>query len=307
MKPAHISRREFLQAAGTAAAAALLSPALTHAAAETAKTPELVVFSKIYQSLNLSYQESTRVTAAAGLQGVDAAVRPGGEVLPEKVTEDLPKYFEALRAVNLNMPLMATAITSTKTAHAETTLRVARRLGVRYYRLGPKHPAADQPLQQQVREFKAALKDLAAMNKELGIIGVLQNHSPSGKNSYFGGDLAQMRELLEGLDPQHLGMVFDIGHAVVVHGDKWRELFEPLKPHLSLIYLKDVKRPAKWLPMGEGEIHKTGFLDYLREIKYSAPISIHIEYDWAAGKEKTPALLGESLKRDAQVIRRWFS
>jgi sugar phosphate isomerase/epimerase len=312
MNPSHLTRREFLASIGfatTAVAATGLAENAGHGAESPGKSPEkpeFVVFSKVYQELNLNYRQAARVTAAIGLDGVDAAVRPGGEVLPERVREDLPKYVEALRARDLHMPMIATGITGPQSPEAETTLRVARRLGVRYYRLGPRHPDPDKPLAGQIREFRSGLKELAAMNKELGITGVLQNHSPSGRNSYLGGDLAQMRELLEGLDPASLGLAFDIGHALVVHGGEWRKLFEPLKPSLRIVYLKDVQRPSQWLPMGEGEIGKTGFFEYLRQVRYSAPVSIHVEYPWHPGTTRDAATLIRSLKRDLERVRRWF-
>src|SRR5262249_10866826 len=53
-------------------------------------------FSKVYQELKLSYDESADVTAEAGLDGIDCPVRPGGQVLPERVEEDLPRYADAL-------------------------------------------------------------------------------------------------------------------------------------------------------------------------------------------------------------------
>src|SRR5580765_2122289 len=94
------SRREFLARTvrTTTALAAFGSASLPALAAERSQAPRLpiVVFTKVYQPLNLDFEKSAALTAAAGLDGVDSPVRPKGEILPEKVADDLPRYAEAL-------------------------------------------------------------------------------------------------------------------------------------------------------------------------------------------------------------------
>jgi sugar phosphate isomerase/epimerase len=136
---------------------------------------------------------------------------------------------------------------------------------------------------------------------------MLQNHSPSG-HAYIGGDLSELYELVKDFDPSQIGVAFDIGHALVVHGDGWREHFEQLKTHLRVAYIKDVKREGRWVRFGEGELGHTGYFKLLREMNYSAPISLHIEFDWSnKGKEKTRAVLAEALKESAAELRKWLA
>ena len=92
-----------------------------------------------------------------------------------------------------------------------------------------------------MREIKAQLKDLAALNKQIGIGAIFQNHSPAGR-SYVGGDLSELYDIVKDFDPAQIGVAFDIGHALVVHGDDWRRHFEKLKSHLKVAYVKDVTR-----------------------------------------------------------------
>src|SRR5262252_8664425 len=120
-----LSRREFIDRTfkGSSAVALCGTQALRAGAAEK-KTPPIVVFSKIYQELKLNFDEAASLTAEAGLDGIDCPVRPGGEILPERAEEDLPRYFEVLRRNNLQLPLLTTGITSTATPHAEAVLRL---------------------------------------------------------------------------------------------------------------------------------------------------------------------------------------
>jgi sugar phosphate isomerase/epimerase len=267
----------------------------------------IVVFSKVYQELKLSFDDATAVTAEAGIDGIDCPVRPGGEILPEQVAGELPKYAAALRKRGLQLPLLTTAITSVSSPCAEDILRTAKKLGVEFYRLGFIIRESNASAGRQVREFKAQLKDLAALNKQVGIGAIFQNHSPAGQ-TYAGGDLSELYDIVKDFDPAQIGVAFDIGHALVVHGDGWRQQFEKLKSHLKIAYVKDVKRGGRWVPFGTGDIGSTGFFRLLKEMGYRAPVSLHIEFDWTdGGKSKTRPALVKALQDSARVLRRWLA
>ncbi len=95
-----VSRREFVTRLCGAAGVAAAGWPLSMEAAGLAACP-IVVFSKVYQTLKLDYAASAELTREAGLDGVDPAVREGGEVLPENVDRDLPKYADAIRSRDL--------------------------------------------------------------------------------------------------------------------------------------------------------------------------------------------------------------
>src|SRR5438128_1648621 len=121
-----ISRRAFLRQTALASSAAAICAGgpLSSAGAEKLSAP-IVVFSKVYQTLKLNFDEAADLTAEAGLDGIDCPVRPNGEVLPERASDDLPRYLEALKKRNLQMPLIATALINGSSAHAEDILRTA--------------------------------------------------------------------------------------------------------------------------------------------------------------------------------------
>jgi L-ribulose-5-phosphate 3-epimerase len=287
--------------------ASFCGTSLLSAAGKDASCPPIVVFSKVYQELKLNFEDSAEVTAEAGLAGVDPTVRPAGEVLPERVADDLGQYAEALRKHRLQMPLLTTAITSTSSPQTEQILNAAKKAGARFYRLGPVYPKKDSPVTDQIGEWKAQLKDLAALNKQIGIGALVQNHSPAGNTVYLGGDLSELRQIVEGFDPSQIGVAFDIGHALVVHGEGWRAHFDALKSHLRVAYVKDVIPPDRWVPFGQGEIGRVGYFKQLKQMGYAEPFSLHIEYDWSAGKTKTRAGLVAALKESSTVLRRWFA
>ncbi len=301
-----LSRRDFL--VGTtlsASAAALYGPAALRAASNDLSSNPIVVFSKAYQPLKLSFAEAADLTREVGLDGVDCPVRPGGEILPEHATEQLPQYAAELKKLNLQIPLITSGITSVKSPHAEEILRTGKKLGVQYYRLGFINHSKEVSFETQAREIKAWLKDLAALNKEIGVTALFQNHSGG---TLIGGNLAEMVEIVSSFDPEQVGVAFDIGHALIVHGDDWRSYFEKLKPHIRIVYVKDTTRAGHWVRFGQGDIGGLGYFSLLKQMGYRAPICMHIEYEWAPkGQPETRAGLTPVLKDNLHVLKKWLA
>lgn len=304
----NISRRQFIQTCGLASAATLWNNTSIPCLGADSLAPPVAVFSKVYQELKLTLEESAELTAEAGLDGIDCGVRPGGEILPEKAADEMPRYAELLSKHHVKMLLLTTGITGISTPHAETILRAGKKLGIRYYRIGYwRHKPAIAPA-QLLANVKAELKDLAALNRELDVCAVFQNHS-SDKNgsTYAGGNLTEMYDIMKDLDPAHMGVAFDLGHAIIMHGDEWSVHFEKLKSHIKVAYIKDIKRAVGFVPFGQGEFGQTDYFKRLKQMNYSAPLSMHIEFDWVAkGAPKTRAALAKVLKDSRQTLQQWL-
>lgn len=297
-----VSRRAFVRQLGLVSAGVVVGHETWSPSTPATRIP-VVVFSKAYQPLKLSFDQAAEFTAEAGLDGVDSPVRPDGEVLPERVADDLPAYVAALEKRGLRMPYVTTAITNVATPKAEQVLKTAKGLGVKWYRLGFMFRADDAGWPRQLREVRAKLKDLVAMNRELGIGAVMQNHSPSG-HTYVGGDLDELADIVEGFDPQQLGVAFDIAHALNVHGPNWRPRFEELRSHLQVVYVKDCNPQKEFVPLGAGQVGASGYFDLLKRINYRHPISLHIEYSGSAQPEGRPELL-KAIQGSLELLRRW--
>ena len=182
---------------------------------------------------------------------------------------------------------------------------VSPSLGIRYYRVDFIYRQEDAAA--QMREVRARLKELTALNRDVGICGLLQNHSPDANKTYFGGDLAELAGAVEGFAPDQLGVAFDIAHALVVHGPAWRTYFEQLKPHFKIAYVKDVQLPRKWVPFGKGALAGSGYFELLHQMHYRAPVSLHVEFDWTdQGKAKTRSGLVRALQDSGRVLRDWL-
>lgn len=270
-------------------------------AAETTSTREVAVFTKFLEKL--SFDELAAALAPLGVAGLEAPLRKGGHIEPEKMVEQLPAFVEALAKKDLSVVIMSSSIDSVdQKGLAESQLRAAAKAGIKKYRLQHLKYDLSKPLKPQIANFKAQLKDLAALNKEIGIQGLYQNHR--GRD-YVGGPIWDMVGMLEEIDVNHLGMAFDFAHATVEGANAWEMNFHLAQPHIGAVFFKDYKLVGrKWeaCPIGEGAVNPlVGKL--VSKLPNNIPISIHIEYVSGGDVvEKTVA----AMKNDLATVRKWL-
>jgi sugar phosphate isomerase/epimerase len=311
-----VTRRRFLEVASRSAAAvgvgyfSLLPKNSAAGLIDPGVVPPTLVFSKVYQELKLNFQQGAEVTAEAGFKGIDCPVRPGGEIEPEQAADAMPRYAEALAKHGTRMQLVTSGILGVDSPNARDILAAAKKLDIHYYRLGFwYYRSAEAAEREKLRaDIRSRLKELAAMNKELGVCALFQNHSSDNDKTKgpVGADLTEVHELVREFSSGQIAVAFDLGHAIISHGDAWHEHFERLKDHIRVVYIKDVQRPAKFVPFGQGEFGHTDFFQRLIKMHYSAPLSIHIEYPWAPQGKQTRTALVQTLKESRQTLEQWW-
>jgi sugar phosphate isomerase/epimerase len=277
------TRREFLtRAAAAGLAVGVLGPRALDASDATRRRAEQViaVFSKHLQWL--PFADVGPVIAESGFRSVDLTVRPDGHVLPERVEDDLPRAVETLRKSGLTVPLITTAITDARDPLTRRVLQTAKKVGVTHYRMGywsyPKNP---EPM-QALRELKPRVTELAALNREIGIRGGYQNHV----GTRIGGSVWDLGVLLEGMEPDGLGVQYDIRHAVAEGGESWPVALRMIAPHIDTIAIKDFhwarRADGRWepksVPMGDGMVLFDPYLRQLLARGALPPATMHFEY-----------------------------
>jgi L-ribulose-5-phosphate 3-epimerase len=251
-----------------------------------------MIFSKhLLESAPADWDRLARRVARAGLGAVDLTVRPKGHVEPERVYEDLPRAAEALRARGIAIGMITTGIVAADAA-ARKVLACAAKLGIRYYKLGYHMYAGFGTLRAQRLEACARFRELAALNRELGIHGGYHNHS----DDYFGANLYDVAEALEGSDPRHLGCYLDPCHAVIEGSSQgWLMGLDAVAERVSMLAVKDFRwvdgkhryaggrrNSIEFCPLAEGNTPWPQVLAVLRRIGFSGPVSFHAEYQGSA-------------------------
>jgi L-ribulose-5-phosphate 3-epimerase len=242
--------------------------------------PVIAVFSKHLQWL--PFADVGPVIAESGFRAVDLTVRPGGHVLPERVEDDLPRAVETLRKSGLTVPLITTAITDAADPLSRRVLVTAKKVGVTHYRMGYwTFPADTDPL-KALRAMQPRAKALAALDREIGIRGGYQNHV----GTRVGGSVWDLGILLEGIEPDGLGVQYDIRHAVAEGGESWPVALRMIAPHIDTVALKDFvwakRADGRWeprsVPLGEGMVNFDAYLRTLLARGPLPPATMHFEY-----------------------------
>ena len=290
-----MNRRQFLTT--TALAAPLLN-----AESRAKKRNPYCVFSKPLQML--SYDDLADLIAELGFDGIEGTIRPGGQITPEQVPDELPKMMEALKKRRLEMTIMASGINNADDKLNIQQLQVAAKLGIKRYRMGYHKYDLKKPIVGQMNELRPVLKNLVALNKELGLQAIYQNHSGS---NYVGAPLWDLHELFKAHDPAHLSVGFDMSHATAEGTRAWPLHANLLRPRIGALYVKDfrwTKNKRENCALAEGIVDKKYPAQLIRS-SFTGPINLHVEYLKPFTKENVPNQIA-AIKRDSATLKRWL-
>jgi len=300
LTPHAIHRRQFSKLVA-ASAAALALPG--RSPAESAAPRRFTYCAFIKFLTDLDYDELADAMAEAGFDGIELTARKKESYIdPARAEEELPRLNEALGKRDLKITILTTDILRADEPGAEPLLRAAVKNGVSRYRLGFHRYDERQPILPQLAALEPVFRDLAALNRELGIAALYQNHCGANK---LGATVWDLHRLIENLPVSEIGCVFDIRHATVEGGEAWPVYWDLMKPHLGAISVKDFRwngRKSQHVPLGTGRVDPT-FFQLLRKSEFAGPISVHVEY---AGDQGAQANV-EALERDFATLRNWMS
>ncbi len=297
-----LNRRRSLEVLGIGLAASAVQPAF---ADHHGRKPRICFFTKMFQ--DLTFDELATLTAELGMAGVEATIRPGGHIEPAAAPDKLPEMVAAMRKRKREVTIMASGINSAtdKKQHAEAVLRTAAKLGVKHYRMSYYRYDLKKPIKPQLANFRSELKELAALNKELGIQALYQNHSG---NKYVGAPIWDICDLVEDLPREAVSLAFDIRHAAVEGGLAWPLNARRAMPLTGSIYVKDYVwdgLKVKNVPLGEGRVEKKFFKDF-KIARFDGPISLHVEY--LHRNEPDVATKGKAAyAKDLATLKQWLN
>lgn len=296
-----IRRREFLEQSAAAAAICLAASPRAVAAPGAGATEryQFCAFTKFMQTF--SFDALGAAVAQAGFPGVEAPVRANGHFTMEQAPDKLPQLVEALRRHGVEVTIACTDLVRADQPGAEACLRTAKDLGIRRYRMGFYSYDLKKPVLPQLAEIAPALKDVAAMNRELGLQAVYQNHSGA---DMVGASVWDIFRLIEDIDPAQVALAFDIRHATIEAGLAWPAVFNAVCDHIGAIFVKDFRwqgRQAEHVPLGTGRVDPA-FFPMLAASDFSGPVSLHVEYLAAEDAAANAA----ALQRDSAQLRAWL-
>lgn len=276
-----MNRRNFIKTSTTVAVGATLTSGIL--ASPTLPLPRpICIFSKCLQFLD--YGEMGEFIAKLGFDGADLTVRRGGHVLPENVEKELPRAVNALHKAGTKVPMIVTSINDANDL-SERILGTASELGIKYYRMGTLSYDPSKSVIQNLDGHKFTIEKLEKINRKYQIHGDYQNHSGSSKR--VGAPVWDLYHLMKGLDPEFIGVQYDVMHATVEGNYSWQLGFNLISPWIKTLDFKDFiwkqDNTGKWIiqvvHLGQGMVNYNKYLEEIKQLTNPAPVSIHYEYD----------------------------
>jgi len=311
----NMERRNFLRQMGcltTVASLANLNASLALAQHNTAQSFPLAIFSKVFK--NHSFDQLADSVVEMDADGVEATIRDGGHIEPNKAESQVPELVAALTKRNKRLLIAASDINATG-PDSVRLLKTLRENGVTHYRMGYYKYRSGTSMLDQARAFAAKAKELADLNRELGMTGLYQNHFGNG---YVGNLLWDLAIVMEGISPDVMGIAIDLRHLRAEISGSYQSALDSVRANLSSVYLKDTRRIGESragdtrdmlddVPLGEGMVNRELFRNAWQSLN-PVPLSVHVEY--FGQNPIAPDKIGpivEAYKRDVATLRSWMA
>jgi sugar phosphate isomerase/epimerase len=209
--------------------------------------------------------------------------------------------------------LIVTAITDADSPDAERILATAASLGIHAYRAGSYRYDFSGDVPAQLEALRPRVARLAQLNERLRTTALFHTQSAGAS---VGGAVWDLWLLLRDLNPDHVAINFDTGHAMVKGGSGWLETARFARRHIRALSVKDFfwqpqpQPQAKGWPWmaqfcvpGQGMVNFRDMFAYFKSTGFNGPMEVHFEYRVAVPGRAAPMnMLGTEfialLKRD---------
>jgi sugar phosphate isomerase/epimerase len=243
--------------------------------------PMLCVFSR--DLARVPYALLGEVARDIGFEGVDLTVMIGGHVDPRVTNVDLVRAFESIRGADLEVPMIATSITSPMDPTCYAVLYLTGHSQVPLFRLGqwPWDPSID--IRQRLLQVRRDLLQITALAQRCDISALFGNRA----GAFIGATTWDANSIVADMDPRLIGHMYDPAEATIEGGaGGWETALRLILPRLRAVSLQDFyweKDGTSWTvkkcPLGEGMVDWPKFFGYLAAAKFTGPISIASEYN----------------------------
>ncbi len=267
---------------------------------------KLILFAKHLSGFEID--DLVKQAKASGVDGFDFPLRHGYAVNPENFESALPRLVRAMEDEGMSIP-MCTGETKPQLVDpddpkSEAILGAMSASGVRILKMGY---VGFEPLQDNYRETlertRRLIQGWEKLAKKHGVTVVYHTHS----GYYMGCTAAGVLDLIEGFDPNYIGAYLDAGHLSVA-GERFPVACSIVHDYLKVVAIKSMVKTKELQdgrtriqhhasPIDEGYLEPDRIFAHLRDIGFSGPVSVHVEY---AGTQQE---LIDGAIRDVKILR----
>jgi inosose dehydratase len=308
-----VTRRQFLETIGAAAAAVRLKPDTTYAAASSSSV--VSGFSRTVEAagqMRLGYAAITWgpdiVKAMEDISAVGfKAIQLRGEAFAQ--FGDRPKELRALlERHSLAFAVLSSGNLSIDPAREQEMLalhlqhaRFVRDCGGQYLQIIDERPKGRVVAADDYRRLGRLLTELGKRTTDVGVPLVYHHHMNS-----TGEKPTEVRAVLDAADSRHVRLLFDVAHYQQGGGDPVAAIRE-YRQWIDVVHLKDV-RPTKagaagaagsyeFVELGRGRVDLPGVIAALRDIAFDK---------WAIVELDRVPDPGRTAKESAEMNKRYL-
>ena len=267
------NRRDFIKKAAIGLAAPIVTPDFLFARAKkTISKMRICYFTKHLQWLD--FNDLGIVLQAAGFDGADITIRPGGHIEPTQAKSQLPLAISSLQKHGISTPMCVTNVNDPDEKGLNDLLQVLADNGIQYYRMGYLTYDYNISIEKNLVKSHETFRRLEELNAKFGLCACYQNHA----GTRLGASIWDLWLSLKGMDPAHMACQFDVRHAVYEGGQSWENDFRCIEASVSTTVIKDFYWEkgdnGKWTnhncQMGEGMVDFKKYFELY--IKYSSVV-----------------------------------
>jgi len=218
--------------------------------------------------------------------------------------QELKELKRSMDEAGLQTPNLASYIKCGDLAATENAMRAAVTLGSPSIRVGVPTYDRTQTYGELLAEARNYMHEVEALSKTYGIKGLVEVHFGNIASS---ASLA--RTLVEGFDPNHIGIIYDPGNMVHEGYEQYRMGLEVLGPYLAHVHVKNAvwKRTeqggnsqelpheplwkAAWSAIPDGVVHWPQVAADLKAVGYDGWLS----FEDFSGSADSQTLLRDNL------------
>lgn len=185
-----------------------------------------------------------------------------------------------------------------------TCMKVAQIVGAPAIRVAAPGYDGSTPFPELFDRARDAYAEIQTVAADHGVKAAIETH-----NGLISPSASAARRLLEGLDPEWIGVLHDPGNMVREGMENWKMGIEMLAPYIAEVHVKDLawfRDDGEWhcdlTPLGEGMVDWPAVVGALREVGYDGYLTDeNFLPGWCQVSEELPTR--QLLEQDYRFLR----
>ncbi len=199
---------------------------------------------------------------------------------------------EASERHGLSIVSLGTRCTCTDLDGVRLCMRVAREVGAPAIRVMASGYDGSRHYDRLLSRARKGYAEVEEEARRTGVKALVEIH-----NGLICPSAAATRRLLDGLDPQWVGVIFDPGNMIREGMENWQMALEMLGPYLATVHVKnggwlrgeDGKWAVREMSLAEGMVDWPAVIAGLRKVGYDGWLDIEdFRGGWAKASEEFP-------------------